>query len=164
MPFGEEIANIGGEVINLIKKEKTALQKATDLLARQEQSTALLRRKLLAQKYDAAEVEGALEKLKQYNYLDDAETCRRQFENLYSEEKLSVRQIIVKLIQRGFDKDFIKQLIPDDRDAHERLVAEKLLAKKFTRADFDRAKAWQFLSARGFDGDIISSVIEDFRR
>ena len=144
-------------------KKKSALQKATDLLANQEQSTATLRRKLLARNYDAAEVDEALEKLKRYNYLDDAETCQRQFEDFYSAGKLSVRQIAAKLIQRGFDKEFVEQLIPDDADEHDRLAAEKLLAKKFPdAAKFERVKAWQFLSTRGFGGEIISLAIENF--
>ena len=148
----------------MTKQNKTALQKATDLLARQDQSSTILRRKLLIRKYDAAEVDEAIDKLKKANYLDDEEMCRRQFENLYEESKLSVRQIVYKLMQRGFDKSFIEQLIPDDADEHERLAAERLLEKKFKRTDDEtfKAKAWQFLAARGFDGDIISSAIEDF--
>ena len=147
----------------MIKQKKSALQKATDLLANQEQSSKILRQKLLARNYDAAQVDEAIAKLEKYNYLDDAEACRRQFENFYAENKLSVRQIVAKLIQRGFDKNFIEKLIPDDADEHEQLTAEKLLEKKFTRGkNFDRAKAWQFLSARGFDGEIISSVVENF--
>ena len=147
----------------MIKQKKSALQKATDLLAKQGQSSTHLRRKLLARKYDAAEVDEALAKLKKYNYLDDEETCRHQFESLYSEGKMSVRQIVMKLIQQGFDKNFIEQFIPDDSDEHERLAAEKLLAKKFTRGEnFDKGKAWQFLKARGFDGEIISSAVENF--
>lgn len=117
---------------------------------------------MLARKYDAAEVDTALEKLKQYNYLDDAEACKRQFEILYSEGRLGVRQIAVKLLQRGFDKDFIDSLIPDDADAHDLTVAAQILGKKFTRGGFDRAKAWQFLAARGFDGEIISAAVENF--
>ena len=133
------------------------------MLAHQEQSSKILRQKLLARNYDAAQVDEAIAKLEKYNYLDDAEACRRQFENFYAEGKLSVRQIVAKLIQRGFEKNFIEQLIPDDADEHERLAAEKLLEKKFTRGkNFDRSKAWQFLSARGFDGEIISSVVENF--
>ena len=145
------------------KIKKSALMKATELLANQEQSSEVLRRKLLARKYDAQEIDAAIDKLKKYNYLDDAEICQRQFENFYSEGKLSLRQILIKLIQRGFDKDFIEQLIPDDFEEHERLVAEKLLAKKFVRAKFDRNKAWQFLASRGFDGEIISAVVESFQ-
>ena len=146
----------------MIKQKKTALQKATELLANQEQSSTVLRRKLLVRKYDAAEVDEAIDKLKKYNYLDDEETCRRQFENFYTDGKLSVRQFVAKLIQRGFDKDFIEQLIPDDAEDHDLTVAARLLEKKFTRGKFDRAKAWQFLAARGFDGEIISSAIESF--
>ena len=146
----------------MIRQKKSALAKATDLLANQEQSSAVLRRKLLARKYDAAEVDDALAKLKQYNYLDDAEACRRQFEIFYAEDKLSVRQIVAKLIQRGFDKDFIEQLIPDDADEHDLLAATRALEKKFTRDAFDKAKAWQFLATRGFDGEIISAAVENF--
>ena len=133
------------------------------MLAHQEQSSKILRQKLLARNYDAAQVDEAIAKLEKYNYLDDAEACRRQFENFYAEGKLSVRQIVAKLIQRGFEKNFIEQLIPDDADEHERFAAEKLLEKKFTRGkNFDKAKAWQFLSVRGFDGEIISSAVENF--
>ena len=139
------------------------LMKAAELLARQEQSSESLRRKLIVRKYDAQEVDEAIEKLQKYNYLDDAEACRRQFENLYAECKLSIQQIIAKLIQRGFKINFIEQLIPDDAEDYELLVAEKLLAKKFTPAEkFDRAKAWQILSARGFDAEIISIAVEKF--
>jgi len=144
----------------MIGNKKTALQKATDLLARQDQSSAVLRRKLLARKYDAQEVDEAIDKLQKYNYLNDEELCRHQFENFYAEGKLSLRQILIKLIQRGFDKNFIEQLIPDDFEEHERLVAANMLAKKFPRDEnFNPSKAWQFLSSRGFDGEIISSVV-----
>ena len=152
--------------MTMIKQNKTALQKATDLLARQDQSSTVLRRKLLIKNYDASEVDEAIDKLKKANYLDDEETCRQQFENLYAEGKLSVRQIVYKLMQRGFDKNFIEKLIPDDSDEHERLAAARLLEKKFKRIDKRtfKAKAWQFLAARGFGGDIISSAIGNFLR
>lgn len=151
-------------MLTMIKQNKTALHKATDLLAAQEQSSATLRRKLLIRKYDAVEVDEAIAKLKEYNYLDDEATCRYQFETLYAEGKLSVRQIMLKLIQRGFDRNFIEQLIPDDVDEHERLAAKCLLEKKFTKIDQKtfKTKAWQFLSSRGFSGEIISSAVENF--
>ncbi|MCR5834400.1 MAG: recombination regulator RecX [Selenomonadaceae bacterium] len=145
-----------------MREKKTALMKATDLLASQDQSTAILRRKLLMRKYSAEEVDTAIDKLKQYNYLDDEELCRRQFENFCAEEKLSMRQILMKLIQRGFDKDFVMNLLPENADEYEQNVAEKLLAKKFSAAKFDRVKAWKFLSSRGFDGEIISHAVENF--
>ena len=153
-----------------MKENKTALMKATDLLAMSEQSTNSLRQKLLARKYDAAEVDAAIEKLQKYNYLNDEEFCRRQFEILYSAEKLSVRQICVKLIQRGFDSEFVKNLIPADTYEHEFNAATTALEKKFTPQTFDDAKnaykfknkLWQHLASKGFGSEIISSVIENF--
>ena len=136
---------------------------ATDLLAYREHSEAELKRKLLVRHYTAAEVDETIDKLKQHNYLDDEEFCRQQFENFYSDGKLSIRQIVTKLIQRGFDRNFIEQLIPEDFYEHELQAATSALTKKFKTVDKNfRAKAWQFLSARGFDGDTISAAIENF--
>lgn len=137
---------------------------ATDLLAYREHSEAELTRKLLARHYTAAEVDETIDKLKKHNYLDDEELCRQQFEDFYSDGKLSVRRIVAKLIQRGFDRNFIEQLIPEDSYEHELQAATAALTKKFKSTDDKnfRAKAWQFLSTRGFDGEIISAAVENF--
>ncbi|MBQ7629819.1 MAG: regulatory protein RecX [Selenomonadaceae bacterium] len=153
-----------------MRESKTALMKATDLLAMSEQSSKSLRQKLLARKYDAAEVDAAIEKLQKYNYLNDEEFCKRQFEILYSAGKLSVRQIFVKLIQRGFDSAFVESLIPADNYEHDLNAATNALEKKFTRQTFEDAKAaykfksklWQHLSSKGFSSEIISDAIEIF--
>ena len=153
-----------------MRESKTALMKATDLLAMQEQSSKSLRRKLLARKYDENEVDAAIDKLQKYNYLNDDESCKRQFENLYSAGKLSVRQIFVKLIQRGFDSAMIEKLIPPDTYEHEFNAANNSLQKKFRPQTFDDAKSaykfksklWQHLAAKGFDSEIISAAVENF--
>ena len=153
-----------------MRESKTALMKATDLLALQEQSSKSLRRKLLSRKYDEDEVNAAIDKLQKYNYLNDEESCTRQFENLYSAGKLSVRQICAKLIQRGFDSTMIEKLIPPDTYEHEFNAANNALQKKFSPQTFDDAKSaykfksklWQHLAAKGFDSEIISAAVENF--
>lgn len=150
----------------MIRKNKTALQKATDLLARQEQSEKVLKQKLIARQYENSEVEDAIDKLKKYKFLDDAETCASLFKNLYAEEKLSVKQICIKLIQRGYDSDLIESLIPADTYQHEYNAALKIVTKKFARkisADDSKSKQkiWQHLASKGFDSEIIHSVIEE---
>ena len=151
-------------------ESKTALMKATDLLARQEQSSKSLKQKLLARKFDEAEVDAAIDKLQKYNYLNDAETCARQFENLYAAGKLSVMQIYTKLVQRGFDSAQVKSLIPADTYEHELNAAVNALTKKFKLQTFDDAKdAWKFknkirqhLATRGFSAEIIAAAAEKF--
>lgn len=154
------------------RQTKTALMKAAELLARREQSSKILRQKLLSKKYSEAESDEAIKTLQERNYLNDEESCTRQFENLYSEEKLSVRQICAKLIQRGFDSEFVKNLIPADSDSHEKKVAEKILEKKIRAINFDeldakeilkaKNKIYQNLSAKGFSSEIISAAMENF--
>ncbi len=153
-----------------MEKNKTALMKATELLARSEQSSNLLRQKLLARKFDEDEVDAAIAKLQQHKYLDDDELCTRQFESWYSAEKLSVRQICIKLVQKGFDSAFVKNLIPDDVDERELRVAINLLEKKYRRQNFDdekenykfKTKLWNYLATKGFESRIISNAIENF--
>ncbi len=155
-----------------MKQNKTALMKAAELLARQEQSSEHLRKKLLAKKYSATEVESAIETLTDRNYLNDEDTCRRQFESLYAAEKLSVRQICAKLIQRGFEKNFVTDLIPADFEQRDFKVAKNIFEKKFADLDLSeidnkekfkiKNKIYQHLSAKGFSSEIISEVLEDF--
>ncbi len=155
-----------------MKENKTALMTAADLLAKQEQSSKTLKRKLLAKKYSENEIDSAIETLQKRNYLNDEETCRQQFEIFYSAEKLSVRQICMKLIQRGFDYEFIKSLIPPDSDKREKKIAAKILEKNFHEINFDdldtkekfklKSKMYQKLSSKGFNSEIISAVMENF--
>ena len=155
-----------------MKQNKTALMKAAELLARQEQSSEHLRKKLLAKKYSATEVESAIETLTDRNYLNDEETCRRQFESLYSAEKLSVRQICAKLMQRGFNSDFVKNLIPADFEQREIKIAENIFTKKFANLDLSevdgkekfkiKSKIYQHLASKGFASETISAVMENY--
>ncbi len=61
------------------RAKKTALMYAVDLLARQEQSSAKLREKLLRKGYAEAETEAAIARLVEKHYLNDADACARQF-------------------------------------------------------------------------------------
>ena len=142
--------------------------KAADLLARQEYSETLLRKKLTAKKYEPAEIDDAINKLKKFKYLNDTETCARFFENMYAEEKLSVKQICVKLIQRGYDSNFVESLIPAETFEHEYNAALKIITKKFAGKNFPaddtkiKNRIYQHLASKGFSGEIISAVIEEF--
>ena len=147
------------------KPKPTALGKAIELLARQEQSSKTLRRKLLEREYDEAEVDAAIKTLTEKKYLDDADACASQFENLYEAETLSVRQIYAKLIQRGFDADTIENLIPADTYERELRAASKALEKKFSGQSIDaktKLKIRQHLAMKGFSSEIISAAVEKF--
>lgn len=144
-------------------ESKTALMKATDLLARQDHSERALKQKLAHRKFSSDEIDSAIDTLKQRNYLDDEQSCARQFERLYSEGKLSLNQLRAKLMSRGFERALIESFIPSDSDERERAAALSALRVKFKQPADDR-KLYQFLSTRGFDGEASVYAVDEFKR
>nr|MBO6295723.1 RecX family transcriptional regulator [Schwartzia sp. (in: firmicutes)] len=83
------------------KPKPTALGKAVELLARQEQSSARLKEKLRQRDYGTEAIDAAIARLEERHYLNDEESCARQSQQLYEESGMSVRQIEQKLLTRG---------------------------------------------------------------
>lgn len=140
---------------------KTALMYATDLLARQEQSSGKLREKLRRKGYAEDETELALSCLEERHYLNDAEACARQFDFFYRESKHSVRQICVKLMQRGFESSLVRSCVPQDTYARELQVALRCLRIKFKDSAEER-KMMANLYAKGFDSSVVQEAVQNF--
>ena len=156
LPPEEEI---GGK--KKAKGPKTALMYAVDLLARQEQSSAKLREKLKRKNYDEEEIEAALQRLMELHYLDDAGACQRQFDFLYEESRSSVRQIVAKLLQRGFESSMIKSCVPSDTYEREKEAALRVLSLKYHRPA-DPRKMMANLYQKGFAVDAARAAVETF--
>ena len=156
LPPEEEI---GGK--KKAKGPKTALMYAVDLLARQEQSSAKLREKLKRKNSDEEEIEAALQRLMELHYLDDAGACQRQFDFLYEESRSSVRQIVAKLLQRGFESSMIKSCIPSDTYEREKEAALRVLSLKYHRPA-DPRKMMANLYQKGFAVDAARAAVETF--
>lgn len=143
------------------KPKKTALMVAVDLLARQEQSENKLREKLVRKGYAEEEIQQAIHRLEEMHYLNDEDACARQFAFLYEESRSSVRQICVKLMQRGFDSSLVKACIPADTFEREKAAALRVLSLKFKPAA-DRQKMMANLYRKGFDSSAIRAAVETF--
>ena len=143
------------------RPRKTALMAAVDLLARQEQSEQKLREKLARKGYEPDEIDKAIERLIEKHYLNDADACARQFEFLYQESRSSVRQITIKLRQRGFDSALIRVCIPTDTFEREKAAALRVLALKF-KPSADRQKMMANLYSKGFDSSAIRAAAAEF--
>ena len=152
-----------GEAVEEPKKpEKTALVAAVDILARQEYSEAKLYEKLARKGYRDEEIEGAIARLKERRYLNDAEACARQFAFLYTESRNSVRQICLKLRQRGFTKEDIDACKPRDTYEREKQAALRVLALKYPH-DADRQKMMANLYQKGFEAGTARDAVELYR-
>lgn len=152
-----------GEAVEEPKKpEKTALVAAVDILARQEYSEAKLSEKLARKGYGEAEIAGAIARLKERHYLNDADACARQFAFLYTESRNSVRQICLKLRQRGFTKEDIDACKPRDTYEREKQAALRVLALKYPR-DAERQKMMANLYQKGFEAGTARDAVETYK-
>lgn len=145
------------------KPKPTALEKAVELLARQEHSSARLREKLRRRDYAPEEIDAAIARLEERHYLNDEESCARQYQKLYEESGMSVRQIEQKLLTRGFPSSLVRVSAPKDegREERELSAAIRSLCSRF-RAAAPRAKMKQFLYRRGFSYGICDSATSAF--
>lgn len=155
-------ANDGGPVEKPKKPEKTALIAAVDILARQEYSEAKLSEKLARKGYGEEEIAGAIARLKERHYLNDADACARQFAFLYTESRNSVRQICLKLRQRGFTKEDIDACRPRDIYEREKQAALRVLALKYPR-DAERQKMMANLYQKGFEAGTARDAVETYK-
>ncbi len=145
------------------KPKPTALEKAVALLARQEQSSAKLREKLRQRGYAPEEIDAAIARLEERHYLNDEEACARQYQKLYEETGMSVRQIEQKLLTRGFPSSLVRASAPKEagRDERDLDAALRSLRSRF-HAAAPRTKMKQFLYRRGFSYGICDSATSAF--
>ena len=157
------------------KKEKVpALNKAMDILSRQDHSEKKLREKLMRRGYDEDEIEDAIAYLEEHHYLDDKRSCEYQFSYFYENSAMSMRQIIQKLYERGFAMELIRSFVPEGDEHYERELrcAAKVFEQKYRRTDLPketderyklRDKMKAFLYRRGFSPSVIDDVVSDWQ-
>ncbi len=144
-----------------MRQEKTALVYAVDLLARQEHSERHLREKLERKGYAAEEIDAALARLKERRYLDDEAACARQFEHFYTDSHKSVRQICMKLQQRGFSRALIRSCVPQDTFEREQRAAFRTLELKY-KPTADKQKMLASLFRQGFDMTASRAAVQKY--
>ena len=146
--------------MNNIKNKVSCKAKAVDLLARSDQSRKRLIEKLKRSKYSEEEIEETVAWLEEKRYLREEDCCERRFQYMYEDSSYSLRQICVKLMKQGFERNLIHSFIPDDTYERELAAAQRVAASKF-KPGMDQRKLMNFLCSKGFDYDVSRSVVND---
>lgn len=143
---------------------KTALVYAVDLLAARSYSEKQLADKLKRRGYDEAEIAAAMERLIKCHYIDDGDLCRRQYASYINEGRRSIKAILYKLREKGFDTADIENAAAEaetDTQEYEYNACKKLLAAHFKRTA-DRQKCQAYLYRKGFNYSAIRNAVDDF--
>lgn len=141
----------------------SAKAKAVDLLSRSDQSVRRLTEKLTRKEYSEDEIKETIEWLQEKHYIDDEAGCKRRFDYLYESSSYSVKQICVKLMQKGYDSSLVRSCVPDDIYDRELEKAGKVVRSKF-KPGADFRKMQQYMYGKGFDYSAARDAIEDYRQ
>lgn len=144
------------------KPKPSCKAKAMDLLARSDQSIRKLTEKLRRKEYSEEEIEETIAWLEAKHFLQEEAGCQRRFSYLYEDSTNSVRQIVVKLQQQGYEREMIRACIPDDIASRDYKKAMKVLKMRF-KPQADARKMYQHLYMKGFDYDAARNAVEDIQ-
>lgn len=133
------------------------------LLSRKDYTAYELTNKMKKHQPDIDVIEKVINKLKEYNYVNDerrATSIAKSYLNKEAPAKLKQR-----LSMKGVDRDLINTVIEETSSPELELeTAIKLLHRKFKFFDKENfSKYSSHLSSRGFSWHIISKAIDDFK-
>jgi len=154
----EEFDRLVGEVVG-----KRAKKRAMYLLERMDRTEYQLRQKLTDGGYPQVCVDAAIDYVKSFHYLDDyryACTFVR-----CAQEKMSRRQIKIKLSHKGIAGEMIEQALAEEYEADEQEQIQALLQKRHFVSEKSDVKefqrTYQYLMRRGFPS---SEILKAMRR
>lgn len=140
---------------------KTAVEAALQLVARRSHNRAELRSKLLKRAFSPEEVQSALERLEELEYIEAEQTLAERYATELARKKgMTPRLAKEKLLKKGFgqsEADFAVDGVFSEWDG---LASARIWIEK----DTDPKRAARRLQARGYPPSIISTVIRTLHR
>ena len=153
------------------KSKARTMNRAVRLLAAKPRSVTELRERLLEKEWtNGVIVDEVLEKLKEYNYLDDVQFAKSFAASKLRQKPLGKRRLKQTLSQKKLDKETVEQAIekvyentPED-EIIEIAIKKRLRLKGKPETREDSKKFYDYLMRQGFSYDLISSKMREIGR
>ena len=153
------------EILQKIRKEcvcRHAVNKAMALLKSMDRTEKEMRDRLRREGFPEYAVEEALAYVMSYGYVDDASYAERF---VYSRmDRLSVRVMRQKLLQKGISADLIEQALQENEPDEEELLRQ-LIEKKthgvIPEDPKEKQKLIRFLLGRGFSYSAVGRALQE---
>jgi len=155
------------EVLVLIQLEEvaSATQSALRLVSHRARTEVELRRRLARNGFSATAIEKTIERMHEWNYLNDEDFARRWVESREGHRPRAASMIKRELVGKGVDADTAAQVV-DDAEIDEYKIALDLGKKWANRLstedrDTQRRRLAGYLQRRGFGWDIVRRVLDE---
>lgn len=144
---------------------KKALNYALNILSKSNKTKQELINKLTEKEYNEDTITAVIEKINDLGYINDKQYIENFIRNKAdTSQGLNKRTLQNKLIQKGVDKELIKQSLENsDIDEYQNAIqaAEKKLRNLKGNEREKKSKLYAFLINKGFDYEVCSKVIND---
>lgn len=147
----------------VIAPEK-ALIRCEELCARAERCEHELREKMRAWRIDSRDIDAIINSLTTRRFLDDSRFARAFVRDKYRFARWGRRRIAMALRQKRIDSDVIDEALEEINQDEYTAVLRSLLKAKAAHMDRplsyeDRVKLFRFAVARGFEPQLVSSLL-----
>jgi regulatory protein len=150
------------------KSRERTMNRAVKLLAAKPRSIGELRERLLEKSWTNAEiVDTVLEKLQEYNYLDDQKYANDLAVSKLRQKPQGKRRLQQSMSQKKLDKEIVSEAIVTafeklpESDLIDKAIQKRLRLKGRPETREDTKKFYDFLMRQGFSYDLISTKMRD---
>ncbi|MBA2276276.1 MAG: RecX family transcriptional regulator [Chloroflexia bacterium] len=157
----------GAGIAALLARDETrkATSAALRLLAHRARAEGELIRRLRQKGFAEEAIDGAIAKLREWRYLDDADFARRWVESRQQHRPRGTRLLGQELRQKGVDAETIDEAIAaadldEDGDAL-RLARQKAPTYARLPPEVQRRRLSSFLARRGYSFDLVRRAVEE---
>ena len=150
------------EIKDAAKARERTMNRAFNLLSAKPRSVAEMRERLLEKDWTNAEiVDAVLEKLKEYDYLNDAQYAENFAASNLRQKPQGRRKLQLKLAQKRIDRDTAKEALEKvfeespETDLIDEAIQRRLRLKGIPRDRDETKKFFDFLLRQGFSFELV---------
>ena len=150
------------------KSRQKTFDRAVNLLTYKPRSVKELRERLLEKEWTNAEiVDSVIEKLKEYNYLDDEQFAKSFAASQIRQKPIGKRVLKQKLAMKKLDKETVDEALEKafeempEEEIIERAIAKRLRLKGKPKTREDAKKFYDYLLRQGFSYDLVSNKMRE---
>ena len=152
------------------KARERTMNRAVKLLAAKPRSVAELRERLLEKNWtNDAIVTGVIEKLKEYNYLDDAQYARNVALSKLRQKPQGKRRLQFMMSRKKLDRETVDAAIDEafekipETELIEAAIEKRLRLKGHPETREEKKKFYDHLLRQGFDYDLIREKMSNLQ-
>lgn len=167
-PVSEDDEEAKPRAINPEKARQKTFDRAVNLLAFKPRSIAELRERLLEKDWTTEEiVDSVLDKLKEYNYLNDEQFAKSVAASQIRQKPIGKRVLKQKLTLKKLDKETIETALEvafeetPEAEIIDRAVEKRLRIKGRPETREDSKKFYDYLLRQGFSYDLVSNKMRE---